>query len=352
MHRPARLLAPCLLAALSLAGCFRPHFTQPVEIEVFDAITREPVAGARIDHGAPTGKFQATIQESATADAAGVATIASIRLVDDSWWQIARSDACGAPQGPYYAGEGWSQIPRAFEEVEKVDGRRRFRAPLWPAIRAVVELPAGFRGVFAWVAVDTDAAPDAGWLPPADLLPARLEEGAAFRAALRPDAAGVIAHPMSVGGVRGYGPINFDGSRSPIVRLGGERLDVVEAGSEVVIRRVLRSGSEPQGRLEIVPLDAAVVRAWRLWSWRVPGEPISASRPRDAWFVGSLDDLRAWLEANGLRPLNPNSGLRLDSEDRAARRVYAAHALAPLIPRASAPSAAPAWSVVRHTAAR
>ena len=64
MHRPARLLALCRLAALPLACCFRPQFTQPVQIEVFKSITREPVAGARIDHGAPTGKFQATIRAS------------------------------------------------------------------------------------------------------------------------------------------------------------------------------------------------------------------------------------------------------------------------------------------------
>ena len=341
----------CLgLTALPLAACFRPHLLQPVEIEVFDAITREPVAGAQIDHGAPTGKFEASIQESATTDAAGVATIASIRLVDDSWWQIARSDARDAPRGPYYAGEGWSQIPRAFEEVETLDGPRRFRAPLWPDIFVVAELPEGFRGVCSWVAIDTDAAPDAGWLPPAESLGARFERGARFRAALRPDAAGVIAHPTAVGGVRGFEPTNFDGSRSPAFRLGGAHLDVVEPGSELVVRRILGSGPGPGSRIEVVPLDPAVVRAWRLWSWRVPGEPVARSQPRDAWFVGTLDELHAWLEANDLRPLNPNTGFRLDSEERAERRVYAAHALSPLIPRASATGAPPAWSVVRRSA--
>ena len=93
----ATIVAPIVAP---IAGCFRPHLTQPVEIEVFDAITGEAVAGASVVHGAPTGKFEPSLHEDATADAAGVATIDSLRLVDDAWWQLARSDAPHAQRGP------------------------------------------------------------------------------------------------------------------------------------------------------------------------------------------------------------------------------------------------------------
>ncbi len=81
-------LVCCLLAVAPIvapiAGCFRPHLTQPVEIKVFDAITGEHVAGASVVHGAPTGKFERSLRENATADAAGVATIDSLRFVTQS----------------------------------------------------------------------------------------------------------------------------------------------------------------------------------------------------------------------------------------------------------------------------
>ena len=144
-------LVCCLLAVAPIvapiAGCFRPHLTQSVEIEVFDAITSEPVAGASVVHGAPTGKFESTLQEDATADAAGVATIDSLRLVDDAWWQLARSDALHAQHGPYYNGTGWSQIPSEFERVASPARLNRYRAPLWPDIWMLIEVPTGFRGL-------------------------------------------------------------------------------------------------------------------------------------------------------------------------------------------------------------
>lgn len=154
-------------------------------------------------------------------------------------------------------GEIWSQIPLAFEEV---NSRRRPRTPLLPKIRAVAEIPAGSQGVFGWVAIDTDAAPDAGLLPPIDLLQKRLEEAAEGRASLRPNAAGFISHPMKDGFIRGFESTGFDGSSSPIMRCVCDRFVVVERGSEVVNLRVPRSHSRPEASLETGPLVPKVVR--------------------------------------------------------------------------------------------
>jgi hypothetical protein len=43
-------------------------------------------------------------------------------------------------------------------------------------------------------------------------------------------------------------------------------------------------------------------------------------------------------------------GTRVDTDDPAVRRVYAAHKLLPLVPRAKEPSAPPMWSVRRGNA--
>lgn len=55
-----------LMSALgSAVGCTRVHVKETVEIEVFDAISLEPVADARVEHGAPTGKFLMRLDEIA-----------------------------------------------------------------------------------------------------------------------------------------------------------------------------------------------------------------------------------------------------------------------------------------------
>lgn len=350
----ARLLAVATIVApivAPMAGCFRPHLTQPVEIEVFDAITGEAVAGASVVHGAPTGKFEPSLHEDATADAAGVATIDSLRLVDDAWWQLARSDAPHAQRGPYYNGTGWSQIPSEFEPVASPARLNRYRAPLWPDIWMLIEVPIGFRGLLSWYAFEADLPVDAGWIPPAELLPARLEQDASFRAVVRPDPSGTVAHPTAIAGVRGYEPTNFSGDdRVTIMWTGGEHIESIGAESALTVTREVADPAAPERkRFETTPRDPLPVRAWRLWPQRIPGAPITYGGVSYAWFIGTLDELRTWLRANELRPLSV-WGTRVDTDDPAVRRVYAAHKLLPLVPRAKEPSSPPMWSVRRGNA--
>ena len=77
--------------------------------------------------------------------------------------------------------------------------------------------------------------------------------------------------------------------------------------------------------------------------------PITYGGVSYAWFIGTLDELRTWLRANELRPLSV-WGTRVDTDDPAVRRVYAAHKLLPLVPRAKEPSGPPMWSVRRENA--
>ena len=368
-HR-TKNLAKCVALAFialtpTLTGCFRPHLTHPIEIEVFDAISLEPVAGAEITHGAATGKFERSLRERATTDASGLAKMESIRMVNDAWWQLSRSDARDAQCGPLYEGVGLSQMPREFERVEITDTtvplrhHTRYRAPLWPKIEFVFDLPNGFRGLLVWNAVAVDAAADSGWLPPIDMRPARFESDACFRASLRPNAAGVVAHPTTVGGVPGFEPHGWKTGFGTILRLNGAPVFQVEATDTLVTRRVVEAPvasprvGAPSTKLNIeeTPCDPSVVRAWQLRAWHAMGAPRSYAgmqeRWPEIWFIGSLDELRAWLAANDLHGLDVGFGHRVDPNDAAAQRVYAAHKLRPLLPIAKAPSSAPMWSVVR-----
>ncbi len=338
-------IAGVALGIASIEGCVRPNVKQTVEIEVFDAISGEPVAGACIVHGAPTEKFTAVLFERATADARGVAKIESIRLVDDAWWQIRRGDPTKSQEAPFYDGVGWSQIPREFEQVASDSWHTRYRAPLWPDIELVINVPASYRGILAWNSVDADAARDSGWLPPEEMLKARFDPTGYFRAVAQPDASGVVAHPTRVAGVAGYKPTTYESYGGPAVWIDGTRLDIVEPASDLWKRRIIKDATiHGGGYVESTPVDATVVRAWRLRAHRIPGAPDNHFGQYYAWFIGSLDELRAWLNEHKLRPLKGNLGLHIDSDDPAATRIYPAHELWPLIPVAKAPSPAPTWS--------
>lgn len=338
-----------------LGGCLpRMHVTHPVEIEVFDALTLEPVSGAEIRHGAPTDKFQPTLSEHATTDAHGSATIRSIRLVDDAWWKICRTSAIDAPCGPYYEGVGLSQMPEEFEEI-KINGRpTRYRAPLWPTIMFSIDLPADFRGLLVWSNVDDDVAADSGWRPPTELLPMRLEANSTLRAALKPNVDGVATSPRSIAGVRGCVP---DAVNMPhvIVNMDGQPLPWMDATDALFRREVtsvptLDPNDDPSamsGKIVETQVDATLVRAWILRPLHVPGEPPSSADARETWsrlwFIGSLDELRAWLIANDLRGLSWRGSVA-DANDFAAKRVFAAHKLRPLVPTATALGTPPVWS--------
>ena len=103
--------------------------------------------------------------------------------------------------------------------------------------------------------------------------------------------------------------------------------------------------------IEETPWDPTLVRAWQLRAWHAMGAPRSYAGMQERWpkiwFIGSLDELRAWLAANDLHRLDVGFGHRVDPNDAAAQRVYAAHKLRPLLPIATEPSAATVWSVVR-----
>ncbi len=339
-------IAAAALVTTALGGCFRPHVTQKVEIEVFDAISGEPVAGACVMHGAPTDKFTAVLFEEATTDARGVATIESIRLVDDAWWQVRRGDRTKSQEAPYYEGVGWSQVPAEFAQVTSDSWHTRYRAPLWPEMVFVINVPADYRGILAWNKVDTDAARDSGWLPPADMLHARFDPKGYFRAIVQPDASGVVAHPSMVAGVPGYDPTTFESFGGPAVWRDGTRLDIVDPSSDLwKKRRVKDATMHGGGYVESTPIDATLVRAWRLRAHRIPGAPDNYFGQYYAWFIGSLDELRAWLNEHELKPLDRSLGWRVDSDDPAATRIYPAHTLYPLIPVATSPSPAPTWSI-------
>lgn len=111
-----------------------------------------------------------------------------------------------------------------------------------------------------------------------------------------------------------------------------------------------------RGHIEETPWDPTLVRAWQLRAWRAMGalrfDDGLHMRLPEMRFIGSLDELRSWLAANDLHGLDVGFGHRVDPNDAAAQRVYAAHKLLPLLPIATEPSAAPVWSVVRETIAR
>ncbi|MFM7135264.1 MAG: hypothetical protein ACKO0W_13230 [Planctomycetota bacterium] len=288
------------------------------------------------------------LRERATTGASGVAKIDSIRLVDDAWWQISRANASAEQRAPYYQGSGWSQMPSAFERAAPGPDRTRFRAPLWPDIRVVIEVPSDRRGLVAWNATDVDAGAESGWLPPAALWPARLEGDAFYRATVRPDDSGAVAHPTSVAGVPGFKPTSFDMWASPILRMDGQPLPVVEADDALRDHRWIADAAQRYGGTwEPIPMDTARVRAWRLRAHRVIGAPDGCFGPEFAWFIGSLDELRDWAAAHALLPLDRNIGSPVRTDDRAATRVYAASRLLPLIPVAKSPSDPPSWSVER-----
>ncbi|MEY2794615.1 MAG: hypothetical protein RIR10_331 [Planctomycetota bacterium] len=338
-----------------LGGCLpRLHGKHPVEIEVFDALTLEPVAGAEITNGAPTDKFQPTLREHATTDANGRATIRSIRLVDDAWWQVCRTSAMNAPCGPYYEGVGLSQMPSEFEEIKIAGKPTRYRAPLWPTIMFSIDLPSDYRGLLVLRMVDGDVAADSGWRPPAELFPIRLEANSTLRAALKPNSDGVVTSPRSIAGVRGFLP---DAPNMPhvIVNMAGKPLPWVDTTDALFRREVIEVATpdpndDPSAKLvKLVetPIDATVVRAWNLRVFDVPGAPPSYTAAQDPWlklwFIGSLDELREWLTARHLRGLSWRGSIA-DTNDPAATRAFAAHKLRPLVPTASTVGTPPVWS--------
>jgi len=339
-------------AAFALAsGCTRIHVKRTVQIEVYDAISLEPVAEARVEHGAPTGKFLKPLSESAKTGVDGIASIESIQLVGDAWWHIQRGNAAEDQRAPYFEGAGWSQIPREFTLVASGSARKRYRAPLWPDIRIAIEVPAGHRGVIAWNAVEIDAGADSGWLPPEELRAARLDGEAFYRAIARPDDSGAVAHPTSVAGVPGYKPSSFEWWTSPAILIDGERIEVVDPGAALSDYNWIADSSQRYGgSWEPIPMDTTRVRAWRLRAHRIPRAPDWYFGLEFAWFIGSLDELRAWAAAHELKPLDRNAGSPVESSDLATTRVYAAGTLFPLIPVAKSPSPPPAWRVERVVA--
>jgi len=352
-HTRTLVIVGCAVALASAVGCTRIHIKEPVQIEVIDAISLEPVPDARVEHGVPTSKFERELRENGTTDASGIASIDSIRLVDDAWWCIRRGNAAADQWAPYYEGAGWSQMPPEFTLVASGVGRTRYRAPLWPDIRVAIDVPAGYRGIVAWNAVEADVGADSGWLPPEDLRPARLHGDEFYRAIARPNDAGAVAHPTSVAGVPGYKPTSFEPWTSPAISMDGQRMNVVDSDAALNDSFWCADSSmNVGGSWEPIPMDNTLVRAWRLRAHRIRGAPDRYWGPEFAWFIGSLDDLRTWAAARELTPLDRYTGRPVDSGDPAATRVYAAGKLLPLIPVAKSPSPPPSWRVERVFARR
>lgn len=347
-HTAARLTGSLLILP-ALTGCFsRLHVTQPIEVEVFDALSGEPIVGGTVSQGAPVGFFERSLHEEAVTDANGVAHLRVIRLVDDSWWQLSRDTACDPElSGPFYDGVGLSQIPSEFTEVSTPSSVRRYRAPLWPHMWLSIELPAEFRGPLSWHVLSCDAASSSGWIPPAQLASSKTDPTVHFSARATPDANGAVAHPTTIGGVRGFGFHNYNGDASAGVFLGGVLLRRISATSEPYdLERVEEATATPSGHWKRIPMKPETVHAWELRAHHVTGAPPSWPTVRYAWFIGSRDELRAWLRTNSLNPVN-SWGFTQKTEDPTDQRVYAASALAGVMPEAKEVSPAPLWTLTK-----
>ncbi len=201
-RRPAAhrwCLRAIMAAAAACAGCMpKLHLRLPATIEVVDALTGEPVAGAEIVQCEQGEYFRRGYREDAVTGADGSARIIVMAGLDWSWWEISRSDA---PKSAYlqsqtFYGVGFSQIPREFTELAK----DRYRAPLWPTLEIAIELPDDFTGLIALRGESEDSPDGRGWKPPLTV-----GDGMTRRAVVRPDSPGTIAYPSSIGGMRGFG---------------------------------------------------------------------------------------------------------------------------------------------------
>ncbi len=335
-----RVWFTCALAAavLVLGGCFRKfHLRLPVTIEVVDGLTGLPVEGAFISQGKTVGKFDPKIDRSvATTGPDGTARFVVLCWMDGTYWQIFAGDPMlpdnlKTEGGRFFNGRGFSQIPPEFTELSK----DYYRAPLWPPLSIVIDLPPDFIGMVAEVKLDEDSKGGAGWKPPLIV-----SEGMRRRARVRPDAHGVVSYPGTIDGVKGF---DFQAGRG--FRRNEQWLEQVGPWDSLVKRR-----GYIDEKPVLVPIDELEVRAWRIALEEYPDESPNVTR---VFFIGSLIDLRAWIVASAVEP-SKHERLKYEPADIAAFRLFDAQSVLKLV--AAAEPVIPEWTEIaqyryqdRHT---
>ncbi len=300
-----------MATAAVFAGCMpKLHLRLPATIEVVDALTGEPVAGAEIVQCEQGEYFRAGYRERAVTGADGSARMIVMAALDWTWWEISRSDPgnSGYEQEQTFYGVGFSQIPREFTEISK----DHYRAPLWPSLEIAVELPTDFIGLIALKGESEDSPDGRGWKPPLSV-----GDRMTRRAVVRPDSPGTIAYPSSIGGMRGFG---FPAGH--MLRRNGAWL-LMRGPFEGLSWHLLK-----KGKWEVVKQYESEVLAWRIGLYARPPE---LGDRWNIWFVGSLVDLRAFISANSLKCHGEPRQLTDCKSDIAATRSFDWDDMLPLL---------------------
>jgi len=311
----ARLILASLVVA-SANGCGSAwHNSTLVTLDVVDALTGAPAPDIVVLQQVAVDKFERPLWERATSNRDGVAAMRAIGNVPQSYWSV-------GVHGPTYDGVGRSQLPTEFRRVASDEAAARFIAPVWPAMWIRIELAADHRGlVFEWpLALDDPRT--SGWMPPA-AVPLNAERVATAHASDD----GVVAYPASFGGLAGF---------------------------EFRPERMLVRGERPLATIGCnrrhPKLEPNAVVAWEMGYADADGAPITSPQGRGAvpsrphvWFVGTEDDLRAWLGAQSISPITP--GPYGDATDLAEWRIFVRSDLFGQRTAPAAPTTPPVWSV-------
>ncbi len=307
----------CFLSCFLLGGCGPFHTTSPVAIEVIDGLTGQPAPGVTVIQQVHTGKFERPLRTQSTSDESGELRLRAIGHVRTSFWRV-------GTDGPAYDGEGAAQIPAEFTSVAPSGDGSRFLAPAWPAITLRIKLPSGYRGPVVEWPLGEDAPRSSGWMPPLSVAP-----GSSRVAVARATTQGTLAYPCAFNGVPGF---EFVPERGFLE--GDAPIPSVGATSQLSERA--RSSMDPEGvfRWEIGYSDGD--------RWVSPqGRGATAGEPL-VWFVGTEQELRAWIATNHLELIWPGVPDKLDAIDRS--RSFTRESLFAVIERPTAATEPPRWS--------
>lgn len=330
----SRALAALIVACcIPLVGCMRWHTTNYINIEVIDGLTGEPAPSTEVWQVVPTHKFEPPLYSITKTDEQGVVHMRAVGGVGSSNWHIGKG-------GPSYRGGGSSIVPAEFRLAASRgdDGREQFIAPLWPAMRLRIELPAAYRGCLVEWPLAEDSPRSSGWMAPATV--AADSERVAIA---RINGDGAIAYPNSFAGVRGFAFVPERGFIRGTVLSDGLAPRRIDASTQLSAQR----------RAEMDPSQ--------VWVWDIgycgdgrwvsaQGRSATATTPF-VWFIGTEPELCAWVAANKLQLVSPGINEDLDALGRS--RWFTRESVMAVVRRPTSATEPPVWTTnVQITASR